>query len=151
MNMTLNALPDFRSQENSYQRLLMEQQDRIQALEEELRQEKAKHRAMAELKITLTPLYKALQMVFGHLDTMGVDPSAPGPSKHAAAWDSWKKKLKGLNAQAIDVLLLHGPMNQTQLRIQLSCASRSVTNIVGTLNKAGLINKVDGKIGLKEL
>jgi DNA-binding MarR family transcriptional regulator len=92
-------------------------------------------------------------MVFGHLDDMlPSSTSAPTVSDNKReVWESWKQKLGGLTAKAIDVLMLHGPMNQAQLRIQLACAQRSVTNVIAALNKAALINKVDGKISLKEL
>jgi hypothetical protein len=155
--MTLNALPDPRSQIDSLERALYEKVKRIADLEEELRQEKLKSNGVevgaAHLRATLGPLYQALQMVFEHIDAMGVrDYAPPASAAKQAVWESWKQKLGGLTAKAIDVLSLHGPMNQTQLRIQLACASRSVTNIVAALNKAGLINKVDGgKIALKEL
>ena len=47
--------------------------------------------------------------------------------------------------------MVHGEMNQTQLRIILGCATRTVTNVVAALNQAKLIDKRDGKIRLKEL
>lgn len=158
MSLMLNALPDPRAQVESLQRALLEKNSRIADLEEELRQVKAEYNAtragLAELRFTLAPLYRAMQMVFGHLDAMDVSANGAAPASDAkrAVWESWKQKLGGLTAKAIDVLSLHGPMNQTQLRIQLACASRSVTNIVAALNKAGLINKAEGgKIALKEL
>ena len=49
------------------------------------------------------------------------------------------------------MLLLHGELNRTQLRLHLSCATRSITDVVYKLNQAGLINKNGGKISLKEL
>ena len=153
MSMMLSALPDPQTQINSLQRALAEKTKRVEQLEEALRQERNKNAGteagVSQLRATLTPLFQALQLVFGHIDAM-----EPGPVSHAkaAVWESWKQKLGGgLTGRAIDALMLHGPMNQTQLRIQLSCATRTVTNIVGALNKAGLINKVDGKIALKEI
>jgi hypothetical protein len=136
-----------------FERVLLEKIQRIQQLEDDLQQEKKEHAALrvglAELRVTLSPLYQALQMVFGHLDVMSGP--APVPDNKREVWESWKQKLGGLTANAIDILFLHGPMNQTQLRIQLKCAQRSVQNVVAALNKAGLINKKDGKISLKEL
>lgn len=111
---------------------------------------------LKQLRETLSPLYRALQQVFGDLDDLGVQENSPATStaidgRKKAIWDSWKQKLGGLTGRAIDALLLHGAMNQTQLRIHLSCANGSVSNIVTALKKAGLINQVDGKISLKEL
>jgi hypothetical protein len=159
MGLVLNALPDHQAQIASLERELRVRIERISELEEQLRAEQRKSAAIEagalELRQLLAPLYKGLQMIFGQLDTMGVTANgaaAPNDSRREV-WDSWKQKLGGLTAQAIEVLLLHGPMNQTQLRIQLKCASRSVTNIVGALNKAGLIDKDKrgGKISLKRL
>ena len=157
MGLILNALPDVRSQMESLQRTLGEKSQRIEMLEAELRQEKAKtatyEMAVGELRNTLSPLYHALQITFGHIDAVSVRESGATAVSGAKrdVWESWKQKLGGSTGKAIDVLFLHGPMNQTQLRIQLSCATRTVTNIVAALNRAGLINKVDGKIALKEL
>jgi chromosome segregation ATPase len=157
MNLVLNVPPDPYQQIASLQHALKEKSLRVAELEQELREERMQNADSAAsveaLRNTLLPLYAALQRVFGHIDGMGIagNSSAHVSDSKREVWESWKQKLGGLTAKAIDVLMLHGPMNQTQLRIQLACASRSVTNIVGALNKAGLINKVDGKIALKEL
>lgn len=68
-----------------------------------------------------------------------------------AVWDSWKQKLGGKAAEAIDVLVLHGEMNAEQLRIHLKCGKNYVYNVISSLHKASLINKNSGKISLKEL
>jgi hypothetical protein len=157
MSLALNALPDPGGQIASLQRALDERNLRIAELELELREERmqnAANKASVEtLRNTLSPLYQALQRVFGHIDAMGFtgNGSTPANDSTRQVWESWKQKLGGMTAKAIDVLLLHGPMNQTQLRLQLQCATRTVTNVVGALHKAGLINKSDGKIALKEL
>lgn len=111
---------------------------------------------VAELRRSLTPLYRALQSVFGEMDAMGIQVDvAPaqvvGSPKSSAAWESWKSKLGGYSAKAIDALLLHGALTQTQLRIHIGCATSSVPGVVSTLWKAGLLNKSGGKISLKEL
>lgn len=100
------------------------------------------------------PLYRGLQEVFGELDVSGITDTEPGHSSaNHAVWDQWKVKLgaNSLLAKAIDSLLLHKELNRTQLRIQLGCATGSVTNVIVALNKAGLINKNGGKISLKQL
>jgi hypothetical protein len=151
MSLVLNALPDIRTQLDSLQRAAYEKNLRIADLEQQLAHERAKvealERVMENLRETLRPLYTGLSGIFQQIDLAA--PARPVASQ--AVWDSWKQKLGGLTAKAIDVLLLHGPMNQTQLRIQLHCATRSVTNIVGALNKAGLITKADGRIALREI
>jgi hypothetical protein len=108
------------------------------------------------LRTALQPLYNALQHVFGDLDSMGVGTapsveSSVSKPRASAAWESWKEKLGGQAAKAIDALLLHGALTQTQLGIHIGCAKGSVPGIVYQLNKASLINKNGGKISLKEL
>jgi hypothetical protein len=161
MSLSLINMPDYPNQIASLERQLDGMTRRVTELEKELAEERAANhsnrRSVEALRTTLLPLYHGLQVVFGHVEAMGVSGEAGAPQNGSQSdatrqvWDSWKQKLGGLTAQAIDILLLHGPMNQTQLRLQLRCASRSVTNIVGALNKAGLINKADGKITLKPL
>jgi hypothetical protein len=157
MSLSVINVPDPQREIATLQRVLREKIERIVQLERELVDERAANtasrRTVEELRTTLEPLYRALQVIFGHIEAMGVngDGATPVNDSTRQVWESWKQKLGGLTAQAIDVLLLHGPMNQTQLRIQLRCASRSVTNIVGALNKAGLIDKAGGKIALKPL
>jgi len=159
MSIILNALPDLRSQAESLQRALAEKNNEIALLREELRDERAKNAALAvgvgELRHTLEPLHHALQVIFGQIDAMDATESAAAPRPMDDAkrkvWESWKQKLGGNTAKAIDVLMLHGSITPAQLRIQLQCASRTVSNILGTLKKAGLINRANGKIILKEL
>jgi hypothetical protein len=134
-----------------------ELQTRIRSLEQELIQERAKtaqmERGVQEIRDILTPLYRALRMLFGEMDAMpmsGTSGGAVAPGKKAI-WESWKQKLGGQAAKAIDVLMMHGEMNRTQLRIHVGCATRTVTDIIYKLNQAGLINKNGGKISLKEL
>jgi len=158
MSLVLNVLPDpTHSQVASLQRALQEKVARCAELEMELREERtqnAANRASIEaLRNTLLPLYGALQRVFGHIEAVGLtgNGAAPASGEESKVWESWKQKLGGKTAEAISVLLMHGPMTQAQLRIQLGCATRTVTNVVGKLNKAALINKANGKIALKEL
>lgn len=157
MSLALTALPDYREQIAGLERLVEERNRRIAQLEADLRRAEAERAAVqagiAELRRSLEPLHHALNLIFGNIDAN----LPPGEDRREASaakrevWESWKQKLGGLTAKAIDVLRMHGAMNQAQLRIQLSCATRSVTNVVAALNKAGLIDKAGGKISLKEL
>lgn len=131
---------------------------RVRELEEQLHEERGKGAAVssgvANLRKQLSPLYNALRAVFGEIDAMGIgeiQPHQNGAPRASAAWESWKQKLGGKPAEAIDALLLHGEMNAQQLRIHLRCGRDYVYNVVHTLHKASLINKNGGKISLKEL
>jgi hypothetical protein len=118
-------------------------------------------RAMSMLRRQLGPLYRALQAVFGELDAAGVTDSAPAPASPAAptgqgdrasaVWEAWKSKLGEGPARVIDVLLLHGDMNTTQLAIACRASKRSVPAWIYKLNQAGLINKNGGRFSLKSL
>ena len=114
-------------------------------------------RAVAALRKQLTPLYQALQMVFGQMEAVtGADVA---PAGHAAAhdprvsavWASWKSKMPGQAAQVIDALLLHGEMNTQQIAIAIGCHRNTVPNLIFKLNKAGLLNKNGGRFSLKQL
>lgn len=165
MSMVLSGVPDPQSQLRSLQqelfnrnRQLQESEARVAELEGELAREKAKarqvERGAQQLRSVLTPLYRALGSVFGELDAMGVEENpadAPAQTAKSAVWDSWKQKLGGKVAQAIDVLALHGEMNAKQLRLHLQCGNDYVYQVVSKLNTNGLINKNGGKISLKQL
>lgn len=133
---------------------LQEAREQLAEANELLRQERAKNAAITsgahELRQILAPLHHALGLVFGEMEAMDVGGS-PAATKNSAAWEQWKERLGGATARAIDALMVHGEMTQTQLRIILGCATRTVTNVVAALNQAKLIDKRDGKIRLKEL
>lgn len=148
-----HAVPNQQQQIESLERELYQHRCHLAEAEEALRQERQKNagveRGVSELRTALTPLYQALQRIFGETDGIGAAESAP--AKSSPVWESWKAKLSGSAAKAIDALLLHGTMTAEQLRIHLGCATRTCYNIIGELNKAGLIDKHGGKISLKEL
>lgn len=123
-----------------------------QALQDERAKSKQIDHGAKQLRTVLNPLYYALKHVYGEIDTMGIGASEHSESpKASAVWESWKQKLGGQTAEAIDVLALHGEMNAEQLRIHLRCARTHIYNIIAKLNKAGIINKNGGKISLKTL
>lgn len=156
MSLVLNVPPNPQAQIESLQRELYQKNLRIQELEQELNKEKTRSYAVeisaANLRTILLPLYNAIGGILGHVEAMDITTDGRASTKPASkAWESWKQKLGGKTAEAIDALLLHGPMTQAQLRIQLGCATRTVTNIVGALKRAALIEKANGKISLKEV
>lgn len=149
-----SAQPTQQQQVESLQRELHARDREVADLQEALRIERQKSSQFAhgaqELRSILQPLYLSLQHVFSEIDAMGPASATPA-AKSNPAWEQWKRRLGGATARAIDALMVHGEMNQTQLRIILGCATRTVTNVVAALNQAKLIDKRDGKIRLKEL
>jgi hypothetical protein len=112
-------------------------------------------RALGALRQQLQPLYTALQMVFGQLDTAGIaddEPGGPVPNgRTSAVWEAWKARMPGGPAKIIDALLLHKEMNTQQLAIAIGTHRNSIPNMILKLNKAGLLNKNSGKFSLKPL
>ena len=114
----------------------------------------ALEQGVINLRNALTPLHRALGQVFGEIEATGIQDSQGTPvaqPKHKAVWDSWKEKLGGKAADAIDALLLHGEMTHTQLKIHIRCGQQTVYDTVHRLNKAGIINKNGSRISLKGL
>jgi hypothetical protein len=124
-----------------------------EALRMERQKTAAIERGVAELRSILSPLYGALQMVFGQVEAMGVTAAVSSESdpRKKAIWDSWKAKLPAGEGRAIDALLLHGAMTTSQLRIHVGCASRTAQNIVQALKSKGLIVKDGAQLRLKDL
>lgn len=150
----LRNAPEDRAE--ALQRELYQRNRELNEAQKQLRQERLKtatiEAGVRELRGVLTPLYQALQHIFGEIGAMDLaDGSPPMRAHQSTAWELWQRKLPGLPAKAIEVLLAHGELNRTQLRIQLGCATRSITDVVYKLNQAGLINKNGGKISLKQL
>lgn len=114
------------------------------------------------LRQQLSPLYRALQAVFGELDAAGVtDSAAPaaaagvpqaGPdARVTAVWESWKSRLPPACGKIIDALLLHNELTQAQLKVAAKLGTSTVSDAVWKLNKAGLINKNGRRVSLKQL
>jgi len=117
-------------------------------------------RALSMLRTQLGPLYRALQAVFGELDAAGVtedrrpepgDAPPAAPAKNVAVWEAWKQRMPPAVGKVIDALLLHGELNQVQIKVAARIGSSTVTDAVYKLNKAGLINKNGGRVSLKQL
>ena len=116
------------------------------------RERRANAVVVRELRRQLTPLYQALQALFGELDA--IPDSGAGTAaapRNQAVWDAWKKRLGGKPSELIDALLLHGDMDSSQIAIAIQCHRNSVPQIVYKLNKAGLLNKNGGRFSLKPL
>ncbi len=115
-------------------------------------------RALSMLRSQLSPLYRALQAVFGELDTAGIRDAVAGESSGPAVndataviWDEWKRKLSPGCGRVIDALRIHKDMNSTQVCIAAHVSQGSISSIILKLNKAGLINKNGGRFSLKQL
>lgn len=123
---------------------------------EELAAERAKdsgvEEGVAQLRQALSPLKEGLDRIFGILPTTTAPPPTASP-KHAAVWESWKKRLGGGAVSAIiDALMVHGQLTNTQMAIHVGTnRKQTIYDAVHKLNKAGIINKNGDYISLKEL
>jgi hypothetical protein len=166
MSMVLSGVPDPQAQLRSLQqelhsrnRQLSDAEALIADLEGQLARERTKsrqlERGVQELRTTLGPLYGALKLIYGEIDAMGIEDSSPMATSGRSAspvWESWKNRLGGASARIIDILLMHGELNQEQIRIHIGTnRKQTIYDAIAKLNKAGIINKRDGKISLKEL
>lgn len=132
------------------------------AIRETKRAQEDAQRALSMLRTQLGPLYRAMQAVFGELDAAGVTEERQtvtggdekmhfNTPKNTPVWNAWKERFPPAVGKVIDALLLHGEMNQGQLKIACRIGSSTVTDCVSKLNKAGLINKNGGRVSLKAL
>lgn len=118
-------------------------------------------RVIAKLRRQLSPLYQALQLVFGEIETIplgadpqetpGAGPSASASPQASAVWDHWRQKLGKNCSRIIDALLAHGSLNTTQLAMVTGIDRSNVPKSIHVLNKASLINKNGGVFSLKAL
>jgi hypothetical protein len=116
------------------------------------REHKATLRGVGELRRQLSPLYRALQAVFGELDVFADEGPTPAASpKVSAVWESWKQKLPGKKAEVIQALLDHGEMTIPQLRVATHSGQQTVYDVTSALFRLGLLNKNGGKYSLKQL
>lgn len=139
--------------------------DEIRRLRAELtteRQETARvrrdtARALGTLRGQLTPLYRALQAVFGELDAAGVDePAAGSPGsgepRLRAIWDSWKARLGPTCAKVIDALLLQPEMTNRQIAVAIGTGRiQTIYDAVAKMNKVSLLTKNGDRYSLKQL
>ena len=161
LNLMLNPPPDtFHTPRDRAAELTRENEAlRAEIRELKLSAQRADERvAMVEggvsrLRTALTPLYQALQQIYGDIDAMEISPESGNgmDPRKAAVWEDWKRKMPGIPSRFIEALLLHGELTQTQLRLHAKCAQGSVAGVVSQLWKAGLINKNGGRISLKEI
>lgn len=109
-------------------------------------------RAVSRLRQVLSPLYNALRDVFGELDAVGGDdPAAPAmDSRQKAIWESWKQKMPGKPALAIDALILNGEMNSQAIAVAIGMHRNNVPKVMHKLNLAGILGKNGNKYYLKQ-
>ncbi len=129
--------------------------DEVRDLKRELAQSRAETiaakrdagRALAALRKQLGPLYRALQDVFGELDTATSD-EAPYASQ-SGAWDEWKRRLGPSCAKVIDALLLGGEMSVKAIMVSAKMGPNTVYQATSKMGQAGILSKNGGKFSLK--
>lgn len=110
-------------------------------------------RSVVELRRQLSPLYRALQAVFGEIDAIaGSEPTGGQTTGDNAKWDAVKAKMPPRHREAIELLLLQGAMRRTQvasaLKMDYSNCTKNVTSIL--LRQGWLVDN-GGMLSLKKL
>lgn len=119
-------------------------------------------RALTALRRQLTPLYRALQAVFGELDAAGVGDEVPSQThsetagngrsaREMALWADWKTQLPSVCSRVIDVLLLHSDLSVRQIMAAGKLGEQSVYKATSKLGQLKLIEKNGGRFSLKPL
>ncbi len=123
-------------------------------LEEALRSERMVNennssgtRALREI---LTPLYRALQKVFGELDEV-IETIPVGAPQFNPQWKAWQDKLGQGTAPArvIGALLDHGPLTRAQLRQAAEMGWSTLDGATARLKNLQLIEKSGDRWNLK--
>jgi len=100
--------------------------------------------------ILLNLLNAALEQVAsGKLDIASTEASHASSD---ARWDAIKSRLPRRHAEAVDILLLHGSMNRTQLAAAMKMDYSNCTkNVIGVLMRQGIIVSNGRDLTLKQL
>lgn len=120
------------------------------------------HEELAQLHQRVEGLEALIQAIRAEVDPWarfrrgGSGPAAEASSPSSVGgnpkWEMWKRRFPGRVSEVIDLLLVQGSMNQSQLCAVLKCDSRTLSaKMIYPLNKAGLLNKNGGMFSLKEL
>lgn len=112
------------------------------------------NRALSNLRLQLSPLFRALQMVFGELDAAGVADAVVDPLKSSTQavdgkWDEWKARLGPGCAKVIDVLLLGGQMTVTAIATTGKMGKRQVYVATAKMGQVGILDRNGSKFSLK--
>jgi hypothetical protein len=104
------------------------------------------------LRNILAPLYSTLRLMFGEMEMVYSESITPSGSANGGKWDFVKQRLSPRLREAIDILMLQGPMRRTQLAAAMHMDYSNCTkNVIGILMRQGLLVE-DGKlVKLKEL
>jgi len=154
MTMALTTVRDVRDDASDLVRILRQENHELRQRLSEAERDVARARdeatsAVSALRQQLSPLYKALRMVFGEMDAI----SDEGASTHSTntVWEQWKQKLDKGSAKVIDALLTHKRMTRRQIAVATGYSPQNISNIISKLNKASLVTKDGDLISLRSL
>lgn len=126
------------------------------ALQEAQSEARMQTAAITSLRRQLSPLYRALQGVFGELENFSETPDTASSSpslddRKREIWGVWKEKLGNACGRIIDALLVHGTMSRTQICIATGISGGNIARPISKLYTANLLNKDGNSYSLKQL
>lgn len=132
------------------QQLKDEREQAQDAIRDARKQSTQAVRSQAKLKQALQPWRDLILMIFDELDDVET-PTSNVSTNVSNAWNLWKQKLGGKQAEFIQVLLDHGAMSREALRITTRSGWSTVDAVLAKLKQLDLVSKQDGKWSLKDL
>lgn len=130
--------------------VMVQMNERIDELEAEIRELKADRQAIQReaVVIVLKLLTESLRHVAsGKMDIPDVSHAAPS-SGSDARWEAIKSRLAPRLRDAVDVLLLQGPMSRAQVAAALKLGYKNCAdNVIGVLMRQGIVVETAGPRG----
>lgn len=139
--------------------LRLDKEHLSQAVSDARKQSMNANRAIANLRRQLEPLYSALRMVFGEIESAGatietVESAGVAAPINAGKYEPWKQKFPGKAADMIQALVTYeNGLTRTQWAkfTNQDARSGSFSQNIFKLNSAGLLEKSGDKYRLKRL
>lgn len=104
-----------------------------------------------ELKRLLDPFRRAIGVIYGEIDAMGIQdaPTQSSSGQSNPKWEMWKKRFPGRGSELIDLLLVHEQMNTKQLSVALKCDPRTLAQLIFKMKP--VISKNGGLYSLQNI
>jgi hypothetical protein len=125
----------------------------VRHLERLLEEEKRRSvNAVGKLRTQLTPLYNALQQLFGDMDAIGGGEAPAAAAGASGKWVAIKSKMPQRHRECIDLLAIAGKMRRGQIAAAMKMdKSNCSKNVIGILLRQGFLVDNNGEIELRQI